>query len=102
MEWYEGVTEGLSVNKVALKAGIVQSTLNRQVNKKQLSPETVIAIARAYHIDVAGALISLGFITADEVRLHGVLATLKAATDRELAAEIARRLGCEPDDLRME
>lgn len=90
--WFEVVTGGDSVNLVSQKAGIAQTTLNRQVKQGCLSPEVVVAVARAYNADAIAGLVGLGLISEDDVRFHAVVAGLSAATDAELAAEVVRRL----------
>lgn len=90
-KWYEKTVRGASVNAVAAKSGLVQSTLARQVKAESLSAEVAVAVARAYGADVLGALVECGFITADEVRAHGVRVALRDALDIELAGEIMRR-----------
>ncbi len=89
--------ESASVNAVASKSGVVQTTLNRQVKANALTAETVVAVARAYHADVLNALVACGLITRDEIRAYGVRATLREALDIELADEIVRR--CRSRDL---
>lgn len=91
IDWYRRVVRDSSVNAVATKAGLVQSTLNRQVAAGELTPESVVAIARAFGADVIGGLIELGLLREDDIRAHGVHVALTQALDIELAAEILRR-----------
>lgn len=93
MKWYGSLVGGSSVNAVAEKAGLVQSTLARQVKAESLSPETVVAIARAYGDDVLDALVLTGLISETDIQRHGIKATLSDAFDADLTAEILRRLG---------
>ena len=58
MEWYAATVADDTANAVALRAGLVQSTLARQIKAGQLSPEVVVAIARAYRADVLDALVA--------------------------------------------
>lgn len=92
-EWYEATVDGASVNAVAQKAGLVQTTLSRQVKSGQFSPETVVAVAVAYGRDVLDALVVAGLITRDQIRDHGVRVTLAEVADAEIAAEVMRRMG---------
>ena len=48
LEWLSAVSQGDSRNMVATKAGLYAATLNKQVARGHLSPEVVVAIARAY------------------------------------------------------
>lgn len=93
MSWYQDVTNGDSVNAVALKAGLIQSTLNRQVRAEALAPESMVAIARAYGSDVLDALMVAGLITREDIRAHGARVTLRDVLDAEIAGEVSRRLG---------
>lgn len=97
-DWYRRTVRDDTVNAVAVRSGVVQSTLARQVKAGALSAETVLSIARAYSADVIEALVACGFVTRDEVRRHGIQAALRDALDIELAAEVTRRLGGGPLD----
>lgn len=90
-QWYEKTVRDSTVNAVAAKSGLVQSTLNRQVRSGALTAETVVAVARAYGADVLEALVACGLITRDEIRAHGIKAALEDALEIELAAEVMRR-----------
>lgn len=93
MKWYEKTVRGDSVNAVAAKANVVQTTLDRQLKKGALSAEMVVAIARAYRVDVLDSLVKAGLITREEIKAHGVRGALRDALDVEIAQEVARRLG---------
>lgn len=92
MDWYRRTVRDASVNAVATRAGVVQSTLARQVKAGNLSAETVLAVARGYEADAIGALVACGYLTEDDVRRHGAAVALSRALDIELAAETVRRL----------
>ncbi|WP_406709327.1 hypothetical protein QEV61_04545 [Trueperella pyogenes] len=88
-----GTTGGaLSINAIAIKAGLPQATLNRHVNAGALTAEEVISICRAYLYPVTQGLVDLGFITEEDLKLPSIQATLRDATDEQLVDEIARRL----------
>ena len=91
MDWYNRVAREATVNSVATRAGVIQTTLRRQLMAGKLSADTVLAIARGYGVNVLDALVESGFITADEVRKYGQRPVLANATDAELAAEIMSR-----------
>lgn len=82
----------ISINAVALKSGIPQTTLNGRIKNTTLTAEHAISISRAYRYDVVQALLELGFITKDDLKTPQVRAALADATDRELVEEIGRRL----------
>lgn len=96
MEWYGQTVGDASVNAVAMKAGVVQTTLSRQIKAGALSPEVVAAVARAYGADVLDALVVAGVITEEDIRTHGARQALANALDVEIAREVARRLGAHP------
>lgn len=91
-QWYVATVGDDSENQVALRSGVVQRTLNRQLAAGRLSPESVVAVARAYGKDVLDALVTVGLITARDIRDHGVREALAAATDREIAELVYERL----------
>ncbi|EFU79672.1 hypothetical protein HMPREF0388_1775 [Mobiluncus curtisii ATCC 51333] len=98
--WYEETVAGDSVNQVARKTGLSQSTLNRQVTQYyQLSPEAAVTIARAYKVDTLEALIVTELITPEEAASYRnvdldslVPSALERATDTQLTRELTRRL----------
>lgn len=92
MDWYTRTVRDASVNAVATRAGVVQTTLARQLKTGTLSAETVLAVARGYDADAIGALIACGYLRDDDVRRHGAEVALARALDIELAAEVVRRL----------
>ena len=92
IEWYEKTVGDTSENAVATRAGINQRTLNRQLKAGRLTPETVAAIAATYDRDMLDALVIAGLITHEHIKQHGVRGALAAATDREIADEVWRRL----------
>lgn len=91
-KWYEAAVKGASVNAVAQKSGIAQTTLNRQVRTGKITPETIVAVAVAYGRDPIDGLITSGLITTEQIRSHGVRAALADATDAEIADEVWKRL----------
>ncbi len=92
MEWYAATVGDASVNAVATRADIVQTTLARQIKAQSLSPEVIVAVARAYGRDVLDALVLAGLISREDIRAHGVHRALSDAFDAEIAAEVVRRL----------
>lgn len=96
--WYEQLVGDATERSVALKSGIITSTLNRQLKAGTLSAENVILIARAYKENPIAALATTGYITAEEAtRNIGEIAQL--LPDRQLIAELARRIGVTPEEL---
>ena len=92
MNWLLKATKEHSVNAIALKSGLVQSTLNTRAKADSLTADQVIAICRAYRYPVSQGLLDLEFITEEDLKLPSIQATLRDATDEQLVDEIARRL----------
>lgn len=92
LSWYRAVTQEDSVNAVAKRAGLVQTTLAAQVRKGELTPQSVVAIARAYQSDSLSALVAVGFLTDEEVTAYAHRAALGDASDEDLAREVWLRM----------
>lgn len=93
VEYFRIQTQERSVRAIALRAGLDQSTLNRQLNgTTSLTVETVVAIARAYDLDFADTFVAVGFITADEARRFSRRFSLSDYSDQDLTLEIVRRV----------
>ena len=92
LSWYRAATRGDSVNAVAKRAGLVQTTLAAQVRRGELTPQSAVAIARAYEDDPLAALVAIGFLSDEEAAAHARGAALGDATDEELAREVWRRM----------
>ncbi|OCA93149.1 hypothetical protein ACU21_01500 [Actinobaculum suis] len=95
-EWLAKVSnqeaETLSINAVATRAGIVQSTLSRRIDAGGITADQAIKICRAYSADVIQGLLDLGFITEADLKQPAARAMLKDAKDEDLIAEIGRRI----------
>lgn len=92
MKWFADVTNGDTTNAVASRAGLVGSTLARQLKADTLTPETIVAVARAYKSDPIEGLIVAEFITEAEVRNHTADMILRELDDRIIANEVWRRM----------
>jgi hypothetical protein len=90
-DYFLRTTRARSVRAMAAKAGMEQTTLNRQL-KGTISAETVVALCRAYDLDFADAFVAAGYITDEEANRLGARIGLAAFTDLELAREIVRRI----------
>lgn len=90
-KWFATTTNGDSVNAVATKAGLTQSTLSRHHRAGVFPAETVIAIARAYGADVILALIDTGHLAQEDVKRYQSKVNLRQVPDIDLTAEIYRR-----------
>lgn len=66
-QWYQETVGNDSQNTVADNAGIVPSSLYRQLPDK-LSPQNVVKIARAYGGSAIDGLVAVGLIDDDDLR----------------------------------
>lgn len=93
LQWLENLmnTKGLTPNAVAEKAGITPSTIFRQIERKQLTMEAVLAIARSQEVNPVTAFRDCGFFTEKEVA--DCISEISAIqlTDMEIARELLRR-----------
>lgn len=92
LTWYRETVGGDSTNRVAIRSGVTQSTLDRQLKAGRLSTDVTIAVAHAYEASAIEPLIISGALTALDVRAYGITAVLQEATDREIATEVWHRL----------
>lgn len=94
LEWFATTRGGDSENAAAKKIGLTQSTINRQVARGHLSPEVVVAVARAYRAPVLPGLVACGLITAEEAALkeRALSDVLDQASDADLLQAVLRRV----------
>lgn len=90
-QWLESVTDN-SVRATAKKIGLAPRTLATQLEKGNLSPENVIAIAIAYGHHPVGALVDTGYL--DEKWAHQVdpVHAIRTVSEDQLADEVLRRM----------
>lgn len=92
-DYFLRLTGEASVRALAEKAGLVQATLNRQLNgTSALSVQTVVAICRAYGLALAPVFVHVGFITEEEARAFSGPLSLASISDLELSKEMLRRV----------
>lgn len=90
--WIDAISAGSSLRQVAITAHLPAPTIARQVRENTLSPENVVAIARAYDASPLDGLVATGLLRRDEVGTAGILDALRAASDEQLVEEVSRRL----------
>lgn len=90
-DYFLRATGARSVRAMATETGIEQTTLNRQL-KGSVAVETVVALCRAYDLDIADTFVAVGFITDAEADKLGARIGIGIFTDLELAREIVRRI----------
>lgn len=96
-EWVGRVTGGQSQRSIARELNshghrISSPSLSRHLPQGTLSPEIVVAIARIWDASPLDGLVACGLITQREVIGGLKTVELSAASDRDIANEILRRL----------
>lgn len=91
-EWVATATNDASGREIALRIKEPVSTVNRQLAKDRPDPELIVAIAREYGASVLDALLAHGLIEQNDLAARVVVATLADADEKDLVAEIYRRV----------
>lgn len=89
--WFKELTGGASLREAGLKSNISKSTLSRNLDSNSMTPETVIALCRAYDRSPVQGLIETGYINDYEVDGPGIAVALSKATNQQLLDEILKR-----------
>lgn len=92
-EWLKSIGATESLREIASKTGLSHATLSRQINDGRFLIDTTIRLARAYGVSPVMALVTFGYLTAEEAGVSSVEAALEAATDKQLVEQVGRRLG---------
>jgi AraC-like DNA-binding protein len=92
-EWINATRASDSIRAVSKRAGLSTSTLARQIQDDTVTPETVVAIARAYDGNLLAGLVAAGLITEVEAHRAAQRMALHEADERDLIRELARRVG---------
>ncbi|WP_152668949.1 hypothetical protein [Corynebacterium renale] len=94
-EWLASLPGAPTPSLAAKAAKLNHSSLLNHVNRRYTTAENAIAIARAYGVAPADALVEMGFLNADEVGASESLAVreaLKRADWEDIFAEITARV----------
>ena len=95
-EYLDSITEGDTGARIAHLSGVPESTVSRwRKGTYAPKPMHVVAVARAYGVNAAEALIAAGFLQEGDVDLSADAARkmhLRDFTDMELAQEMVRRV----------
>lgn len=94
-QYVRTISRGASQLAISRASGVNQTTLSRWMDERKPSAPSaraVIAIARAYKVNVLDALVEGGIMTEDDAKLRTRrrVHLLSVSTD-ELIAELARR-----------
>ncbi|QRY62698.1 helix-turn-helix transcriptional regulator [Gordonia sp. PDNC005] len=98
-EWLAATIGVDSQRAAAIKVGVPQSTISRQLARRKLDAELVVSLARAYGVPAGQALIDTGYLEPADLRGVGVQQALGRATNHQLLEEIMRRT--DPDAVRI-
>ena len=93
MKWIDEVRGSDSIREVARRTGMNQATLNRQINLDMLTFETVRDISRAYNRAMLADLVTTGHLAVGDLGVDDIENALNAASDAQLVAAVADRLG---------
>lgn len=92
-EYFTAKTGERSIRAIAEKSGLDSSVTTRQLNGASgLKIETVVAICRAYGLDMAEVFVAVGFITQDEAAHFNRAFNLATVSDLDLSKEMLRRV----------
>lgn len=91
--YLQSLMEGETQQDAANRIGISKSNITRWKAGARADPDFVVKVARAYDVNVLEALVEAEFITAEEANLRTVDRSSTKLSNKELAAEVARRLG---------
>jgi hypothetical protein len=92
-EYFAAKTGERSIRAIAEKSGLDSSVTTRQLSGASgLKVETVVAICRAYDLDMAEVFVAVGFLTADEAKRFNRSFDLAGVTDLDLSKEMLRRV----------
>ena len=98
VDWVRAVGKGDSDRQIAVRAHIPTGTLGRQMANDLLSPDNIVAIARAYKVSPLDGLVALGLIEEDDIRRAAAGSSAADMTDEDILREVSRRLGENRDD----
>lgn len=91
-EWITEVSDHETINAIATKADIVPRTFARQVERRNISAENVIAIAIAYGHHPVGALVDTGYLEEKWAQQVDPSRVLQKVSEDQLADEVIRRM----------
>ncbi len=98
-DWLTALPGAPTPSIAAEAAKLPRPTLLRHAEKGRTTAENAIAIARAYGVAPADALVEMGFLNADEVGASDKLAIREALSRAEwedIFAEITKRINASP------
>lgn len=91
-EWFAETTKNDAVNAVANRAGIVQRTLARQLDRGHIDAEYVIKIAIAYKKHPVRALVETQFLDEKYAKEVDITTAIKEVDEMVIIDEVLRRM----------
>lgn len=99
VQWFDSLPGKPSISAAARAANIQKTTLMRQLDRKNIPAENVIAICRAFGKSAADGLVETGYLTPGDFEGAGVVEALSQATNQQIVDEISKRLASGMGDL---
>ena len=99
VDWFNQLTGDDPQRVAAKKAGLIESTLSRQISRGTFRPEMVIALCRGYDRSPVTGLVETGYLQPWELDGVSVPYALREATNEQLLDEIMRRSDPEAREL---
>ena len=91
-DWFTQTTKSDTVNAVANKAGIVQRTLARQIERGHIDAENAIKIAIAYNVHPVRALVDTGYLEEKYAQEVDITTAIQTADEMVIVDEVLRRM----------
>lgn len=91
-DWFTQTTKNATVNAVANKAGIVQRTLARQIERGHIDAENAIKIAIAYNVHPVRALVDTGYLEEKYAQEVDITTAIQTADEMVIVDEVLRRM----------
>lgn len=89
--WLTDLIDGDSIRAATEKASLSSSALSKAITRGTLSPQTVIALCRAYDRSPVTGLVEHGYLSAWESEHASIDGALDKATNQQLLDAILRR-----------
>lgn len=91
-DWILSLPSSPLPTQAATAAGIDISTISRQLKRNHISAENVIKLCKAFGKSPIDGLIETGYLSPTDAQEISISSALRDATNRQLAAEVTRRM----------
>lgn len=92
-EWFRSTTGGDTQAQIAQRLGVSRATVARRFRRGVLDPNTVLAVARAYHADPIQGLLAAKWLRPQDLHNGGTRYVVSYAPTEMLVDELHARLG---------